>query len=191
MTGCRKLCYTQYQLYIIVQKTLKMLKGGCNMSKESVYAFLESAGFGDKLVEFAQESTATVALAAQAIGCEEGRIAKTMSLSTKEGPIVIVLMGTARLDNRRYKDTFFEKARFLQGDDVVEQIGHPIGGVCPFAVKEGVRVFLDESLKLYDFVYPAAGAANNAVKVTIAELEQLTGGQWISVAKPLEEAGAC
>ena len=164
------------------------------MSKESVYEFLTSAGFGDKLVEFAEESTATVALAAQAIGVEEGRIAKTMSLSTKEGPIVIVLMGTARLDNRKYKDTFAEKARFLQGDEVEELIGHPIGGVCPFAVKEGVRVFLDESLKLYDHVYPAAGAANNAVRLTIEELARLTGNRWIDIAKALEPeagGGAC
>ena len=92
-------------------------------------------------------------------------------------------MGTARLDNRKYKDTFAEKARFLQGDEVVDLTGHPIGGVCPFALKEGVRVFLDESLKVFDYVYPAAGAPNNAVKITIERLAEVTGGQWINVSK--------
>ena len=98
------------------------------MSKESVYQFLADRGFADHYVEFDESSTATVALAAQAIGCEEGRIAKTMSLSTREGAIVVVFNGVARLDNRKYKDTFHEKARFLQGEEVVEQTGHPIGG---------------------------------------------------------------
>ena len=107
------------------------------MSKEAVMEFLKQVGLADNYVEFDEDATATVALAAQAIGCEEGRIAKTMSLSTKEGPVVIVFMGTARLDNRKYKDTFGEKARFLQGDEVPEQTGHPIGGVCPFALKRG------------------------------------------------------
>ncbi|MBQ3076755.1 MAG: YbaK/EbsC family protein [Clostridia bacterium] len=153
------------------------------MSKENVLAYLETVGLADAYIEFDENATATVALAAQAIGCEEGRIAKTMSLSTKEGPIVIVFMGTARLDNRKYKDTFAEKARFLQGDEVVELTGHPIGGVCPFALKEGVRVFLDESLKVFDYVYPAAGAPNNAVKITIERLAEVTGGQWINVSK--------
>ncbi|NLT58587.1 MAG: YbaK/EbsC family protein [Clostridiales bacterium] len=156
------------------------------MSKESVYQFLADRGFADHYVEFDESSTATVALAAQAIGCEEGRIAKTMSLSTREGAIVVVFNGVARLDNRKYKDTFHEKARFLQGEEVVEQTGHPIGGVCPFALKAGVRVFLDESLKVYEYVYPAAGAPNNAVRLTIGELEELTGGSWISVAKTAE-----
>ena len=161
------------------------------MSKEAVMEFLKQVGLGDNYVEFDEDATATVALAAQAIGCEEGRIAKTMSLSTKEGPIVIVFMGTARLDNRKYKDTFGEKARFLQGDEVPEQTGHPIGGVCPCALKPGVRVFLDESLKQYDFVYPAAGAPNNAVKITIERLQEVTGGKWIDVSKtPEQPAGA-
>ena len=157
------------------------------MSQKAVYEFLESVGFADRYVEFDENATATVALAAAAIGCEEGRIAKTMSLSTKEGPIVVVFMGTARLDNRKYKDTFGEKARMLQGDDVLEQTGHPIGGVCPFALKEGVRVYLDESLRLYEYVYPAAGSTNNAVRLTIDELEQITQGQWIDVSKSLTE----
>ncbi len=160
------------------------------MSKEVVLEFLKSVGLADNYVEFDEDATATVALAAQAIGCEEGRIAKTMSLATKEGPIVIVFMGTARLDNRKYKDAFAEKARFLQGDAVMEQTGHPIGGVCPFALKEGVRVFLDESLKQYDYVYPAAGAPNNAVKITIERLQEVTGGTWVNVSKDPQETPA-
>ncbi|MBQ6058907.1 MAG: YbaK/EbsC family protein [Clostridia bacterium] len=156
------------------------------MSKEAVMEYLKKVGLAENYIEFDEDATATVALAAQAIGCEEGRIAKTMSLNTKEGPIVIVFMGTARLDNRRFKDTFAEKARFLQGDEVQELTGHPIGGVCPFALKEGVRVFLDESLRVFDYVYPAAGATNNAVKISVDKLAEVTGGTWIHVSKDLE-----
>ena len=157
------------------------------MSKEAVMEFLKQVGLADNCLGFDEDTMATVALAAHAIGCGEGSIAKTMSLSTKEGPVVIVFMGTARLDNRKYKDTFGEKARFLQGDEVPEQTGHPIGGVCPFALKPGVRVFLDESLKQYDFVYPAAGAPNNAVKITIERLQEVTGGKWIDFSKTPEQ----
>ena len=128
-------------------------------------------------------STATVALAAQAIGCKEGLIAKTLSFNTKNGPIVIVAMGTARIDNKKFKEYFKEKASFLKGEEVQNLIGHPIGGVCPFGLKEGVKIYLDESLKKYDYTYPAAGAANNAVKLTIEELQDITHGVWIDVCK--------
>ena len=128
-------------------------------------------------------STATVALAAQAIGCEEGLIAKTLSFNTKNGPIVIVAMGTARIDNKKFKEYFKEKASFLKGEEVQNLIGHPIGGVCPFGLKEGVKIYLDESLKKYDYTYPAAGAANNAVKLSVEELGFVTGGVWIDVCK--------
>jgi len=157
------------------------------MSKEAVIAFLQEAGFADRYIEFDENATATVPLAAAAIGCEEGRIAKSMSFSTKEGPVVVVVMGTARIDNRKYKDTFGEKAKMLQGEDVLEQTGHPIGGVCPFALKEGVQVHLDESLRVYDFVYPAAGAPNNAVRLSIEELEMLTKGAWIDITRVADE----
>ncbi len=132
--------------------------------------------------EFAT-SSATVELAALAAGCEPGRIAKTLSLHTAEGPVVIVAMGTARIDNRKFKDTFHEKARFIQGDDVPTLVGHPVGGVCPFALNEGVKVFLDASLRAFDPVYPAAGAPNNAVCITLADLERVTDGVWVDVCK--------
>lgn len=130
-----------------------------------------------------ETSSATVDLAAQAIGCEPGRIAKTLSLHTPDGPILVVAMGTARLDNRKFKDTFAAKAKFLQADEVLELIGHPVGGVCPFAAKPGVRVFLDETLRAFDPCYPAAGAPNNAVHITLQQLEAVTGASWVDLCK--------
>ena len=116
------------------------------MRIDEVKRQLEAFGVLDGYREFAT-SSATVELAAAAAGCEPGRIAKTLSFKTAEGPIVIVVMGTARIDNRKFKDQFKEKAKFPQGEEVESLIGHPIGGVCPFAVNEGVRVFLDHSLR--------------------------------------------
>lgn len=128
-------------------------------------------------------STATVSLAAQTIGCEEDRIAKTLSFKTKQGAVVIVASGQSRVDNKKFKDFFKEKAVFLKGGEVPELTGHPIGGVSPFGLKEGVKVYLDDSLKKYDYVYPAAGAPNNAVKLSPAELEAASGGTWTDVCK--------
>ena len=152
------------------------------MRIDEVKRQLEAFGVLDGYREFAT-SSATVELAAAAAGCEPGRIAKTLSFKTAEGPIVIVVMGTARIDNRKFKDQFKEKAKFPQGEEVESLIGHPIGGVCPFAVNEGVRVFLDLSLKAFDPVYPAAGAPNNAVCLSLADLERVTGGTWVDVCK--------
>lgn len=149
---------------------------------DKVKEHLQAHGLLEGYREF-ETSSATVELAAQTIGCEPGRIAKTLSLGTAAGPMVIVAMGTARLDNRKFKDTFQEKARFLKGEEVPELVGHPIGGVCPFALKDGVRVFLDESLRLFDPCYPAAGAPNNAVKLSLNELERATGGKWVDVCR--------
>ena len=152
------------------------------MRIEEVRKQLEAFGLLEGYREFAT-SSATVELAAAAAGCEPGRIAKTLSFKTAEGPIVIVVMGTARIDNRKFKDQFKEKARFPQREEVETLIGHPIGGVCPFALNEGVRVFLDVSLRDFDPVYPAAGAPNNAVCLSLADLERATGGAWIDVCK--------
>ena len=158
------------------------------MRIEAVKAHLAAFGLEQAYREF-PTSSATVELAAAAIGCEPGRIAKTLSIKTAEGPIVIVVMGTARLDNRKFKDTFHEKAHFIQADEVLPLIGHPVGGVCPFALNDNVRVFLDVSLKQFDPCYPAAGAPNNAVKLSLADLERVTGGTWIDVCKvPSAEA---
>lgn len=150
------------------------------MAVQEVKDFLQKHGLLDQYKEFAA-SSATVALAAKAAGCEEGRIAKTLAFITKQGPIVIVVRGTARIDNRKYKDFFHEKARFPQAEEVLRFTGHPVGGVCPFALPPDVKVYLDESLKAFDSVLPAAGAPNNAVQITLAQLENITAGTWIDV----------
>ncbi len=152
------------------------------MSVEAVKKVLKKHGLLDAYREFST-SSATVELAAQAAGCEPGRIAKTLSFKTHEGPMLIVVMGTARIDNRKFKDYFKEKAVFPKEEEVVELIGHPVGGVCPFATRPGVRIFLDESLKAFDPVYPAAGASNNAVEISLADLERVTGARWVNVTR--------
>ncbi len=155
------------------------------MRVDAVREFLARHGLEEAYREFAV-SSATVDLAAQAIGCEPGRIAKSLSISVNDAPLVLVVMGTARLDNRKFKDAFHAKPRFIKPEDLEAQVGHPMGGVCPFALPEGVSVYLDESLKRYDPVYPAAGAPNNAAKLTLAELERVTGGVWVDVCKEEE-----
>lgn len=152
------------------------------MGVEAVKDFLKENNLIENYLEFST-SSATVELAAQAIGCDPGRIAKTLSLKTSNGPIVIVVMGAARIDNKKFKETFNEKAKFLQGEEVFELTGHPIGGVCPFALKKGVKIYLDESLKQFDPIYPAAGGHNNAIKISLSELEKVTNGMWVDVCK--------
>lgn len=153
------------------------------MSIEKAKAYLEEKGFLDHVIEF-EESTATVEQAAEAVGVEPGRIAKTMSFLVGEEAILILIEGTARVDNRKFKDTFHVKAKMIPYDQVEEWIGHAPGGVCPFGIKGGVKVYLDESLKRFDTVYPAAGNDHSAVKLTIAELEQASGATgWVDVCK--------
>ena len=152
------------------------------MSIEKVRAFFAARGRGGDVLEF-PVSSATVELAAQAVGVIPARIAKTLSLLGKDGPLVLVVMGTARLDNRKFKDVFHQKAHFIKAEDVESLVGHPMGGVCPFALPEGVPVYLDASLKNFDPVYPAAGAPNNAVEISLADLERVTGGVWVDVCK--------
>ena len=152
------------------------------MRVDAVREFLARHGLEEAYREF-EVSSATVDLAAQAIGCEPGRIAKSLSISVNDATLVLVVMGTARLDNRKFKDSFHAKARFIKPEDLEAQVGHPMGGVCPFALPEGVPVYLDTSLRQYDPVYPAAGAPNNAAKLTLAELERVTGGVWVDVCK--------
>ena len=154
------------------------------MRTEAVRAQLAARGLGDRYREFTV-SSATVALAAEALHCEAGRIAKTLSILTATGPVLVVTMGLARLDNRKFKDLFHEKARFIPVEDVERLTGHPQGGVCPFALPEGVRVFLDESLRRYDVVYPAAGAPNNAVQLTPDELAAVRR----AMGRPLQAPG--
>lgn len=150
-------------------------------STEQVKEQLKKFNLLDKYIEM-QTSTATVSLAAAAIGCEEGQIGKTLSFKTKQGPILVLVMGTARVDNKKFKEAFKEKASFLKADEVLPMTGHPVGGVSPFAVKEGVKLFLDISLKKYPMTYPAAGSPNNAVKLTLEELQTVTGSpEWVDI----------
>ena len=130
------------------------------------------------------ESSATVALAAQALKTEPDQIAKTLSYLVNDQPILIVMAGEARTDNRKYKDTFHKKAKMIPFDQVEDYIGHAPGGVCPFAVKDNVKVYLDQSLKRHETVFPAAGSENSAVKLTIPQLEKYSGYEaWVDVTK--------
>ncbi len=153
------------------------------MSLETAKRDLEQKGFAGHVIEL-EESTATVTLAADALGVEPGRIAKTMSFWQGEQAVLILTEGTARVDNRKYKDTFHVKAKMIAADEVEKAVGHAPGGVCPFGRKEGTEVYLDESLKKFDTVYPAAGNDHSAVRLTISQLEQAAGAKgWVDVCK--------
>lgn len=153
------------------------------MSLERAKAYLAEKGYADHIIEL-EDSSATVQLAAQALGVEPGMIAKTMSFLIGEEAILILTEGTAKVDNRKYKDTFHMKAKMIPSEEVENWIGHAPGGVCPFGIKEGIKVYLDESLKQFDTVYPAAGNDHSAVKLTIAELEEVAGAAgWVDVCK--------
>ena len=153
------------------------------MSIERVRTYLAGYGYADKILEFSA-SSATVELAAQALGCEGCRIAKSLSFLLDGKAILIVAAGDARIDNPKYKARFGAKAKMLTPEQAVEMIGHAVGGVCPFAVNEGVTVYLDESLRRFETVFPACGSSNSAIELTIPQLEQLshfTG--WVDVCK--------
>ena len=153
------------------------------MSLEKAKAYLAEKGYADHVIEL-EDSSATVQLAAQALGVEPGMIAKTMSFLIGEEAILILTEGTAKVDNRKYKDTFHMKAKMIPFEEVENWIGHAPGGVCPFGIKDGIKVYLDESLKQFDTVYPAAGNDHSAVKLTIAELEEVAGAVgWVDVCK--------
>lgn len=152
------------------------------MSVESVKKQFEEEKLDLEVIEFG-ESTATVELAAAAIGVEPEQIAKTMAFKVKDENILIISKGDAKIDNRKYKDYFNAKAKMLKFDEVEEITGHPVGGVCPFGLKNSLNIYLDESLKKFDFVYPAAGSPNSAVKITIDKLSDITKGIWVDVCK--------
>lgn len=153
------------------------------MSLEKAKKYLEKKGLSGHIIEF-EASTATVTQAAEELGVEPGMIAKTMSFLQGEKAVLILTEGTAKVENRKYKDTFHTKAKMIPFDEVEEAIGHAPGGVCPFGIKDGVEVYLDESLKKYDTVYPAAGNDHSAVKLTISELEQAAEAKgWVDVCK--------
>ena len=129
-------------------------------------------------------SSATVELAAQALGCEPKMIAKTMGFMIDNDPILVVVAGNYKIDNAKYKHTFNVKAKMLKFEEVEEKIGHAVGGVCPFGINAGVKVFLDVSLKENEIVYPACGSSNSAIRLTIAELEQCSKyDAWVDVCK--------
>ena len=153
------------------------------MAIEKVRAYFEQFGIADRIKEF-HESSATVELAAHALCTEPCRIAKTLSFMLGDKAILIVTAGDAKIDNHKYKSFFGAKAKMLKPEEVNDLIGHGIGGVCPFGINDGVTVYLDESLKRYEYVYPACGSGNSCVKLSIAELEELSGYiEWISVCK--------
>ena len=153
------------------------------MSTLSVIEHLKKYNMEDRIITV-DTSSATVAEAAQALGTEEARIAKTLSFRLKDRCILIVVKGDVKIDNAKYKHTFGEKAHMLSFEEVEEVTGHPVGGVCPFGVKEGVDIYLDESLKVFDTVFPACGATNNAIELSIKELEDVTGYTgWVDVCK--------
>ena len=153
------------------------------MSIEKVRAYFAQFGMDERIMEF-PVSSATVELAAQAVGCAPQRIAKTLSFMVGEQPILIVAAGDAKIDNPKYKAQFSQKAKMLSPQQAAELIGHAVGGVCPFAVNAGVSVYLDESLKRFETVFPACGSSNSAIELTIPELERYSGFVcWVDVCK--------
>lgn len=154
------------------------------MSIEKVREYFKEYGIENKILEF-PVSSATVELAAQALNTEGCRIAKTLSFSVNDSTILIVTAGDAKIDNKKYKAFFGAKAKMLSFEEVEEKIGHAVGGVCPFAINDGVKVYLDESIKRFDTVFPACGSSNSAIELTPNELEKYSSFfvEWIDVCK--------
>ena len=153
------------------------------MSIERARAHLKKHGFEERIQEFTV-SSATVALAAEALGCEPARIAKSLSFESRESAILVIAAGDARIDNAKFKQRFGMKAKMLSAEKVEPLIGHGVGGVCPFGVNAGVPVYLDESLKRFETVYPAAGTPSSAVHLSLSELERASEAVgWVDVCK--------
>lgn len=164
-----------------------MAKEGA-MSFEAAKAHLEQYGLADRVIVFDQ-SSATVAMAAQAAGTSEAEIAKTLSFLVDDAAVLIVAAGDAKVDSSKFKAKFHIKAKMVLTDRVEELVGHAPCGVCPFAVRIGVTVYLDESLRRFEYVYPACGSSNSAVRLTPAELERASGCvEWVDVCKLPEMA---
>ena len=157
------------------------------MAIDKVKEYFKKFGRENDVLEF-NESSATVHDAALAIGCDEAHIAKTMSYLMGDNPILIVLAGDTKVDNSKYKQKFGCKAKMIPADMLESIIGHAMGGVCPFAINEGIIVYLDESLKRFEYVYPACGSGNSAIKLTIPELEKYSNyKEWVDVGKLKED----
>jgi prolyl-tRNA editing enzyme YbaK/EbsC (Cys-tRNA(Pro) deacylase) len=156
------------------------------MAIENVKSYFEKFNMASRIREF-EVSSATVELAAAALGCEPQRIAKTLSFLVEGRAILVVTAGDGRIDNKKYKTRFGVKAKMLAPDETIDLIGHAVGGVCPFAVKEGVVIYLDESLKRFKTVFPACGSGNSAIELTIEELEKYSNySAWVDVCKDWE-----
>lgn len=137
----------------------------------------------DQILEF-DVSSATVELAALAVGCEPEKIAKSMTFNVDDECIMIIAAGDVKIDNAKYKAEFHKKAKMLSAEEALEKTGHAVGGICPFALNEGCKVFLDESLKRFEFVYPACGSSNSAIKLTPSQLEKYSNYiKWVDVCK--------
>jgi len=153
------------------------------MSLEKVKEYFRTKGIEERIQEF-EVSSATVALAAKALHCEENRIAKTLSFHVGEKVVLIVAAGDTKIDNAKYKAYFGTKAKMLSYDEAEPFIGHAVGGICPFAVNAGVETYLDVSLKRFETVFPACGSANSAIELSLEELEEYSGFvDWIDVCK--------
>lgn len=153
------------------------------MSLERARKYLTKKGYADRII-IPEHSSATVEEAAAALGCEPGMIAKTLSFLQGDQPVLILAEGMARIDNKKYKSQFGCKAKMIPAGQVEELIGHDVGGVCPFGVREGVLIYLDESLKLHEIVYPAAGTDHSAVRLSISDLEDCSDFvEWVDVCK--------
>lgn len=158
------------------------------MSIEAGRAYFSKLGIENRILEF-DVSSATVELAAAALGTEGKRIAKSLSFKTNDGPILVIAAGDAKVDNAKYKAQFGTKAKMLSPDEAIELIGHAVGGVCPFGINDGVKCYLDVSLKRFETVFPAVGSSNSAIELTIAELEQYTQNfvEWVDVCKAWQD----
>lgn len=156
------------------------------MSLVKTREYLEKFGLENRIMEFSV-SSATVEEAAKAINCKEGEIAKTLSFIVDNRPILIVVAGDSKIDNSKYKAEFSTKAKMIPYENVEELIGHVVGGVCPFGVKDDVTIYLDNSLKRFEIIYPACGSTNSAVKLTVDELEKISNyKKWVDVCKYIE-----
>lgn len=153
------------------------------MAIERVREYFRKYNMENRIIEL-EESSATVELAAQALGCEPARIAKSLSFMVSEQPILVISAGDVKVDNAKYKTQFGAKAKMLTADQMESLIGHAVGGVCPFGINEGVTVYLDESLKRFTTVFPACGSGNSAIELTIPEMEQYSEyKKWVDVCK--------
>lgn len=157
------------------------------MAIEKVKAYFKQFDMEEQVLEF-DTSSATVELAAQALGCEPARIAKTLSFRKDDGCLIVVMAGDAKIDNKKFKQKFAMKARMLSAEEVDTLVGHSIGGVCPFAINENIPVYLDESMRRFETVFPACGSCNSAIELTCEQLEKYSNSlEWVDLCKGWQE----